>query len=85
MRTYTILVKDQKDLYPKERVVASVQANSSVEALTEGLKKINWQNITVGTDISFRDDEYHLKTGFHGIVISVHVGFDPLRDKEIES
>lgn len=85
MRTYSILVKDQRDLHPKERLVASVQASSSVEALIAGLKKVNWQNITVGTDISFRDDEHHVKTGLHGIVFSVHVGFDPLRDEEIET
>lgn len=83
MRTYSIWVKDQKDLHPKERQIGAVQADSSVEALLVGLRKVNWEKITVGTDISFRDDEHHSQMGLHGVVFSVHVGFDPLRDKEI--
>lgn len=83
MRTYSIWVKDQKDLYPKEHQIGTVQADSSVEALLVGLRKVRWEKITVGSDISFRDDENHARTGLHSIVFSVHVGFDPLRDKEI--
>lgn len=82
MRTYSIWVKDQKDLFRRERQIGTVQANGSVEALLAGLRKVNWEIITVGTDIYFRDDEHHAQTGLHGVVFSVHVGFDPLRDKE---
>jgi len=83
VRTYSFWIKDQKDLKPKDRKVGTVQAENSIDALLNGLRKLNWEKIDVANEISIRDDRYHDETGNHAIVFSVHVGFDPLRDEEV--
>ena len=82
MRNYTVWISGSKERNPKNRKIGEINANTSVEAFFAGLKKVNWDSVDVGCDIEIRDEDYYVESGDHGIVFSVHVGWDPLRDQK---
>lgn len=81
MRLYTVWIKDQKDISPRDRKLFEVKADGSESAIAEVVRRLDWSKLSVGIDISIRDELYHQESENHGVVLSIHIGFDPMRDK----
>lgn len=81
MRLYTVWIKDQKDIRPHNHKLFDVKAADIELATAEVVRRLDWGKLSAGMDISIRDEVYHQESGTHGVVLSVHIGFDPMRDK----